>query len=300
MAWLYNSTAEVCPSRAAHAGLTLGQNLVDSHPIPFGWFVVTFWVAAAVVMWRSRFRFSGTEFRSLSPDLVACPPIAVLSFLSAVLLQHILVHMPKVPDRRTRAAAILHYHGITLRDRREFRRGQSEGHRRSFAGCGITAVREFRVPDSQNDHLALRQKLAIAGELDLHARLTVGKRHRLHALDRIGVVGRRPAVERGIRCRQGAQGCNGGSTQSTIRRQPDVGDVDLVLLRIIKRETHAAQVLENRRAAEIRKQNANGLQNRVRRRPDADHQAPYRSGQGSIVLQLDRVRQPAVLTHQTD
>jgi len=61
MAWLYNSTAEVCPSRAAHAGLTLGQNLVDSHPIPFGWFVVTFWVAAAVVMWQSRFRLTGVD-----------------------------------------------------------------------------------------------------------------------------------------------------------------------------------------------------------------------------------------------
>ena len=39
---------------AAHAGLTLGQNLVNSHPIPFGWFVITFWAAAALTTFLSR------------------------------------------------------------------------------------------------------------------------------------------------------------------------------------------------------------------------------------------------------
>jgi hypothetical protein len=51
MAWLYNSTGGSLPiAWAAHAGLTLGQSLVDSHPIPFGSFVITFWVAAALVV----------------------------------------------------------------------------------------------------------------------------------------------------------------------------------------------------------------------------------------------------------
>jgi membrane protease YdiL (CAAX protease family) len=51
MAWLYNSTGGSLPiAWAAHAGLSLGQSLVDSHPIPFGSFVITFWVAAALVV----------------------------------------------------------------------------------------------------------------------------------------------------------------------------------------------------------------------------------------------------------
>jgi membrane protease YdiL (CAAX protease family) len=54
MAWLYNSTGGSLPTAwAAHAGLTLGQNLVNMHPIPFGWFVITFWAAAIVaVFWN--------------------------------------------------------------------------------------------------------------------------------------------------------------------------------------------------------------------------------------------------------
>jgi membrane protease YdiL (CAAX protease family) len=51
MAWLYNSTGGSLPiAWAAHAGLSLGQTLVDKHPIPFGSFVVTFWAAAALVV----------------------------------------------------------------------------------------------------------------------------------------------------------------------------------------------------------------------------------------------------------
>jgi len=51
MAWLYNSTGGSLPvAWAAHAGLTLGQNLVNSHPIPFGPFVLVFWAAAALVV----------------------------------------------------------------------------------------------------------------------------------------------------------------------------------------------------------------------------------------------------------
>jgi len=54
MAWLYNRTGGSLPiAWAAHAGLSLGQTLVDKHPIPFGSFVVTFWAAAAlVVVWN--------------------------------------------------------------------------------------------------------------------------------------------------------------------------------------------------------------------------------------------------------
>jgi membrane protease YdiL (CAAX protease family) len=53
MAWLYNSTRGSLPiAWAAHAGLSLGQNLVDKHPIPFGTFVLTFWAAAALVVLR--------------------------------------------------------------------------------------------------------------------------------------------------------------------------------------------------------------------------------------------------------
>lgn len=56
MAWLYNSTGGSLPiAWAAHAGLSLGQNLVNSHPIPFGWFVISFWAAAALVVAGSRF-----------------------------------------------------------------------------------------------------------------------------------------------------------------------------------------------------------------------------------------------------
>lgn len=43
MAWLYNSTGGSLPvAWAAHVGLSLGQNVVDKHPIPFGSFVLTF------------------------------------------------------------------------------------------------------------------------------------------------------------------------------------------------------------------------------------------------------------------
>lgn len=53
MAWLYNSTHGSLPiAWAAHAGLTIGQSLVDKHPIPFGSFVLTFWAAAALVVFR--------------------------------------------------------------------------------------------------------------------------------------------------------------------------------------------------------------------------------------------------------
>jgi membrane protease YdiL (CAAX protease family) len=55
MAWLYNRTGGSLPiAWAAHAGLTLGQNLVNSHPIPFGWFVITFWAAATLTILRTR------------------------------------------------------------------------------------------------------------------------------------------------------------------------------------------------------------------------------------------------------
>jgi len=51
IAWLYNSTGGSLPiAWAAHAGLTLGQNLVNSHPIPFGSFVLVFWATAALVV----------------------------------------------------------------------------------------------------------------------------------------------------------------------------------------------------------------------------------------------------------
>ena len=57
MAALYNRTGGSLPiAWAAHAGLTLGQNLVNSHPIPFGWFVITFWAAAALTTFLSRAR----------------------------------------------------------------------------------------------------------------------------------------------------------------------------------------------------------------------------------------------------
>jgi membrane protease YdiL (CAAX protease family) len=53
MAWLYNSTGGSLPiAWAAHAGLSIGQSLVDKHPIPFGSFVLTFWAAAAIVVLR--------------------------------------------------------------------------------------------------------------------------------------------------------------------------------------------------------------------------------------------------------
>jgi membrane protease YdiL (CAAX protease family) len=51
MAWVYNSTGGSLPiAWAAHAGLTLGQTLVNKHPIPFGSFVLVFWAAAALVV----------------------------------------------------------------------------------------------------------------------------------------------------------------------------------------------------------------------------------------------------------
>jgi membrane protease YdiL (CAAX protease family) len=50
MACLYNSTGGSLPiAWAAHAGLSLGQNVVNNHPIPFGWFVIVFWIAAMLV-----------------------------------------------------------------------------------------------------------------------------------------------------------------------------------------------------------------------------------------------------------
>jgi membrane protease YdiL (CAAX protease family) len=57
IAGLYNRTGGSLPiAWAAHAGLTLGQNLVNSHPIPFGWFVITFWAGAALTAFLSRAR----------------------------------------------------------------------------------------------------------------------------------------------------------------------------------------------------------------------------------------------------
>ena len=51
MAWLYNATGGSLPiAWAAHVGLSLGQNLVDKHPIPFGSFVLTFCAAALLVV----------------------------------------------------------------------------------------------------------------------------------------------------------------------------------------------------------------------------------------------------------
>ena len=53
MAWLYNNTRGSLPiAWAAHVGLSLGQSLVNSHPIPFGSFMMVFCVAViVVVMW---------------------------------------------------------------------------------------------------------------------------------------------------------------------------------------------------------------------------------------------------------
>lgn len=57
MAWLYNSTGGSLPiAWASHVGLSLGQNLVDNHPIPFGSFVLTFCAAAALVILVKRSR----------------------------------------------------------------------------------------------------------------------------------------------------------------------------------------------------------------------------------------------------
>jgi len=57
IASLYNKTGGSLPiAWAGHAGLSLGQNLVNSHPIPFGWFVITFWAAAALMTLASRAR----------------------------------------------------------------------------------------------------------------------------------------------------------------------------------------------------------------------------------------------------
>jgi hypothetical protein len=51
MAWLYNATGGSLPiAWAAHVGLSLGQNLVDKHPIPFRSLVLTFCAAALLVV----------------------------------------------------------------------------------------------------------------------------------------------------------------------------------------------------------------------------------------------------------
>lgn len=51
MAWLYNSTGGSLPiAWASHVGLSLGQNLINIHPIPFGAFVLTFCAAAVLVV----------------------------------------------------------------------------------------------------------------------------------------------------------------------------------------------------------------------------------------------------------
>ena len=72
MAWLYNRTGGSLPiAWAAHAGLSLGQTLVDKHPIPFGSFVVTFWVAAAlVVIWNGPRNLSRREMKPLQGNPV--------------------------------------------------------------------------------------------------------------------------------------------------------------------------------------------------------------------------------------
>lgn len=51
MAWLYNSTHGSLPiAWASHVGLSLGQNFVDKHPIPFDSFVLAFCGAATLVV----------------------------------------------------------------------------------------------------------------------------------------------------------------------------------------------------------------------------------------------------------
>lgn len=51
MAWLYNSTGGSLPvAWASHVGLSLGQDLVDKHPIPFDSFVLIFCAAAILVV----------------------------------------------------------------------------------------------------------------------------------------------------------------------------------------------------------------------------------------------------------
>src|SRR5215470_5601173 len=70
MAWLYNSTRGSLPvAWAAHAGLSLGQSLIDKHPIPFGSFVLTFWTAAALVGIRYGSRTLSREKRPQSGEL---------------------------------------------------------------------------------------------------------------------------------------------------------------------------------------------------------------------------------------
>jgi membrane protease YdiL (CAAX protease family) len=72
MAWLYNRTGGSLPiAWAAHAGLTLGQNLVDKHPMPFGSFVVTFWAAAAlVVLWNGPRNLSRSDAKGFPVEPV--------------------------------------------------------------------------------------------------------------------------------------------------------------------------------------------------------------------------------------
>jgi len=65
MAWLYNSTGGSLPvAWASHVGLSLGQNVVDKHPIPFGSFVLTFCAAAGLVVLVKRFAEIVTQPRN--------------------------------------------------------------------------------------------------------------------------------------------------------------------------------------------------------------------------------------------
>ncbi len=70
MAWLYNSTGGSLPiAWAAHVGLSLGQNLVNSHPIPFGSFVIVFCLAAiTLVLVYGPKRLSRSSARPLPKD----------------------------------------------------------------------------------------------------------------------------------------------------------------------------------------------------------------------------------------
>jgi hypothetical protein len=69
----YNCTdGSTLIASAAHAGLALGQNLVDIHPIPFGWYVLTFLGAAALVVLWDRFH---TERSSVDLQIPNRPPI---------------------------------------------------------------------------------------------------------------------------------------------------------------------------------------------------------------------------------
>lgn len=68
MAWLYNSTGGSLPvAWAAHVGLSLGGNLVHINPHPFGFFLLVFWTAAALVVFLNGPRTLSRSRRDAAP-----------------------------------------------------------------------------------------------------------------------------------------------------------------------------------------------------------------------------------------